>query len=71
MRFRFIEDRRADYPVTVLCDVLGHLLETSLTDFEREFVSKRLRKSCQRWKCSLQRCRQDHPEIHEQSLTAR
>jgi hypothetical protein len=42
MRFRFIEDRRADYPVTVLCDVLGHLLETSLTDFEREFVSKRL-----------------------------
>jgi hypothetical protein len=22
MRFRFIEDRRADYPVTVLCDVL-------------------------------------------------
>jgi putative transposase len=23
MRFRFIEDRRADYPVTVLCDVLG------------------------------------------------
>ena len=23
MRFRFIEDRRADYPVTLLCDVLG------------------------------------------------
>src|SRR5205085_11997607 len=23
MRFRFIEDRCADYPVTVLCDVLG------------------------------------------------
>jgi transposase InsO family protein len=23
MRFRFIEDHRADYPVTVLCDVLG------------------------------------------------
>ena len=23
MRFRFVEDRRADYPVTVLCDVLG------------------------------------------------
>ena len=23
MRFRFIEDRRADYPVRVLCDVLG------------------------------------------------
>jgi putative transposase len=23
MRFRFIEDRRADYPVTVMCDVLG------------------------------------------------
>src|ERR1700689_2452189 len=23
MRFRFIEDRRADYPVTILCDVLG------------------------------------------------
>jgi putative transposase len=23
MRFRFIEDRRVDYPVTVLCDVLG------------------------------------------------
>jgi transposase InsO family protein len=23
MRFRFIEDRRADYPVTVLCDVLA------------------------------------------------
>src|SRR6202035_1213039 len=22
MRFRFIEDRRADYPVTLLCDVL-------------------------------------------------
>src|SRR3954465_12134567 len=22
MRFRFIEDRRADYPVTILCDVL-------------------------------------------------
>jgi hypothetical protein len=21
--FRFIEDRRADYPVTILCDVLG------------------------------------------------
>ncbi|WP_247409443.1 hypothetical protein [Bradyrhizobium sp. 150] len=23
MRFRFIEDRRADYPVTIVCDVLG------------------------------------------------
>jgi len=23
MRFRFVEDRRADYPVTILCDVLG------------------------------------------------
>jgi len=23
MRFRFIEDRCADHPVTVLCDVLG------------------------------------------------
>ena len=23
MRFRFIEDRRADYPVTLLCDLLG------------------------------------------------
>ena len=23
MRFRFIEDRRGDYPVTILCDVLG------------------------------------------------
>jgi transposase InsO family protein len=23
MRFRFIEDRRADYPVTVICDVLA------------------------------------------------
>ena len=23
MRFRFIEDRRADYPVTVLCGALG------------------------------------------------
>ncbi|MET4606900.1 transposase InsO family protein [Bradyrhizobium sp. JR4.1] len=23
MRFRFIEDRRADYPVTILCDMLG------------------------------------------------
>ena len=23
MRFRFIEDRRTDYPVTILCDVLG------------------------------------------------
>ena len=23
MRFRFIEDRRADYPVTILCHVLG------------------------------------------------
>jgi putative transposase len=23
MKFRFIEDRRADYPVTILCDVLG------------------------------------------------
>ena len=23
MRFRFIEDRRADYPVRILCDVLG------------------------------------------------
>jgi hypothetical protein len=23
MRFRFIEDRRADYPVTLMCDVLG------------------------------------------------
>ena len=23
MRFRFIEDRRADYSVTILCDVLG------------------------------------------------
>ena len=23
MRFRFIEDRRTDYPVTMLCDVLG------------------------------------------------
>ena len=22
MRFRFIEDRRADYPVTIMCDVL-------------------------------------------------
>ena len=23
MRFRFIEDRRADYPVTIMCEVLG------------------------------------------------
>ena len=23
MRFRFIEDRRAHYPVTIMCDVLG------------------------------------------------
>jgi hypothetical protein len=23
MRFCFIEDRRADYPVTIMCDVLG------------------------------------------------
>src|SRR5882672_3852191 len=23
MRFRFIEDRRADYPMTIMCDVLG------------------------------------------------
>jgi hypothetical protein len=23
MRFRFIEDRRSDYPVTIMCDVLG------------------------------------------------
>jgi hypothetical protein len=23
MRFRFIEDRRADYPVAIMCDVLG------------------------------------------------
>jgi putative transposase len=23
MKFRFIEDRRADYPVTIMCDVLG------------------------------------------------
>src|SRR3979490_264955 len=23
MRLRFIEDRRADYPVTIMCDVLG------------------------------------------------
>ena len=23
MRFRFIEDRRADYPVRLLCDVFG------------------------------------------------
>ena len=23
MRFRVIEDRRADYPVRILCDVLG------------------------------------------------
>jgi putative transposase len=23
MRFRFIEDRRADYPVTILCDELA------------------------------------------------
>src|SRR5260221_3885620 len=23
MRFRFIEDRRADYPVSLMCDVLG------------------------------------------------
>jgi hypothetical protein len=23
MRFRSIEDRRADYPVTIMCDVLG------------------------------------------------
>ena len=23
MRFRFIEDRRADYPVTILCDAPG------------------------------------------------
>jgi putative transposase len=23
MRFRFIEDRRADYPVTIMCDMLG------------------------------------------------
>jgi hypothetical protein len=23
MRFRFIEDRRADYPVTILCSTLG------------------------------------------------
>ena len=22
MRFRFIEDRRADYPVTIMCEVL-------------------------------------------------
>jgi hypothetical protein len=26
MRFRFIEDRRADYPVTILCGVLGGLV---------------------------------------------
>ena len=25
MRFRFIEDRRADYPVTILCDVRAEL----------------------------------------------
>ncbi len=23
MRFRFIEDRRADYPVTIMCEVLA------------------------------------------------
>jgi hypothetical protein len=23
MTFRFLEDRRADYPVTIMCDVLG------------------------------------------------
>jgi hypothetical protein len=23
MRFRFMEDRRADYPVRILCDMLG------------------------------------------------
>ena len=23
MRFRFIEDRRADYPVSLMCEVLG------------------------------------------------
>ncbi|MGV7219181.1 hypothetical protein [Bradyrhizobium sp. UFLA05-112] len=23
MRFRFVEDRRADYPVTIMCGVLG------------------------------------------------
>jgi len=23
MRFRFIEDRRTDYPVTITCNVLG------------------------------------------------
>ncbi len=23
MRYRFIEDRRADYPVTIMCSVLG------------------------------------------------
>ena len=23
MKFRFIEDRRADYPVTIMCGVLG------------------------------------------------
>ena len=26
MRFRFIEDRRADYPVTIMCDVRGRRL---------------------------------------------
>ena len=26
MRFRFIEDRRADYPVTILCDAGGRYL---------------------------------------------
>ena len=37
MRFRFIEDRRADYPVTILCDVLavaGRLLCLALAPGE-------------------------------------
>ena len=47
MRFRFIEDRRADYPVTVLCDVLavssaGYYAWRSRPESERSAANREL-----------------------------
>jgi hypothetical protein len=35
MRFRFIEDRRANYPVSILCEVLGVSLAAWMTSGKR------------------------------------
>src|SRR4051812_50058493 len=47
MRFRFIEDRRADYPVTILCDVLavspaGYYAWRSRPESQRSAANRKL-----------------------------